>query len=139
MLFMSNDKPKKVDWELIEGKLQNIQGALKNIEKRFCEVPDVDFFRSEAGEERRDGICMLFQAVGETFKQIDDCANRTFLSRYPEIIWKDVIGFRNIIAHNYFDINEVMLFNICQTHLPVLLATVNRMIEDVEKIAEPPS
>ena len=107
------------------------------IEKRFSEVPDMEYFvRSAAGQERRDGICMLFQAVGETFKQIDDCANKTFLSRYPEIIWKDVIGFRNIIAHNYFDINEIMLFSICQTHLPPLLATVNHMIEDLEKSTE---
>ena len=125
----------KIDWELIDGKLHNIKGALESIEKRFREVPNAEYFcQSEAGEERRDGICMLFQAVGETFKQIDDCANKTFLSRYPEIIWKDVIGFRNIIAHDYFDINEVILFNICQTHLPQLLSTVNRMIEDLERL-----
>jgi len=122
----------KIDWELIEGILENVRGALTTIEKRFREVPDVEYFQSEAGEERRDGICMLFQAAGEAFRQIDDRTNKTFLSRYPEIIWKDVIGFRNIIAHDYFGINEILLFNICQTHLPPLLVTVNRMIEDLK-------
>ena len=122
----------KIDWELIEGILENVRGALTTIEKRFREVPDVEYFQSEAGEERRDGICMLFQAAGEAFRQIDDRTNKTFLSRYPEIIWKDVIGFRNIIAHDYFGINEILLFSICQTHLPPLLATVNRMIEDLK-------
>ena len=80
-----------------------------------------------------DSICMLFQASGEMFKQIDKRTNKTFLSRYPEIIWKDVIGFRNIIAHDYLSINEILLFDHCQTHLPLLLATVNRMIEDLER------
>ena len=130
MLSMS----KKIDWELIEGMLQNIQGALSTIEKRFRDVPNVEYFsQSEAGEERRDGICMLFQAAGESFKQIDDRTSKTFLSRYPEIDWKKVIGFRNIIAHDYFGINETLLFNHCQTHLPLLLATVNRMIEDLNE------
>ena len=123
----------EIDWELIEGILENVQRALMTIEKRFREVPDAEFFRSEAGEERRDGICMLFQAAGEAFRQIDDRTNKTFLSRYPEMIWKDIIGFRNIIAHDYFGINEILLFDICQTHLPPLLATLNRMIEDLKK------
>ena len=134
---MSNTVPtKKIDWELIEGMLQNIQCALMTLEERFREVPDADYFRSKAGEERRDGMCMLFQAVGESFKQIDDRTNKSFLSRYPEIIWKDVIGFRNIIAHNYFGIDEDVLFYNCQTHLPPLLETVNRMIEDLKKSTE---
>ena len=124
---------KKIDWEIVKGKLANIQGALQTIEERFREVPDAEYFRSKKGEERRDGICMLFQAVGETFRQIDDKTNKTFLSRYPEIVWKKVIGFRNIIAHGYFEIDEDVLFAVCQTHLPPLLETVNRMIEDLEK------
>jgi len=133
---MSKNMSKKTDWELIDGMLQNIQGALMTIKERFREVPDADYFRSKAGEERRDGMCMLFQAVGESFKQIDDRTNKSFLSRYPEIIWKDVIGFRNIIAHNYFGIDEDVLFYNCQTHLPPLLETVNRMIEDLKKSTE---
>ena len=130
---MSENMSKKIDWELIAGMLQNIQGALMTMQERFHEVPNAEYFRSKAGEERRDGMCMLFQAVGESFKQIDDRTNKTFLSLYQDIIWKDVIGFRNIIAHNYFGIDEEVLFYNCQTHLPLLLATVNRMIEDLEK------
>ena len=122
-----------IDWELIEGKLRNVQGALMTIAERFREVPNVEFFQSEAGRERRDGICMLFIAIGESFRQIDDLTNKTFLSRYPEIDRRKIIGFRNIIAHNYFDINEAALFDHCQTHMPPLLAAVNRMIEELEK------
>ena len=130
---MSNAMPKEVDWELVEEKLNNIRGALMDIEERFREVPDEEYFRSKAGRERRDGICMLFVAVGESFKQIDDLTNRAFLPRYPEINRRKLIGFRNIIAHDYFGVDEDMLFRNCQTHLPLLLKTVNRMIEDLEK------
>ena len=122
----------EIDWELIEGILQKVQKALMTIEKRFSQVPDVDYFRTEAGEERLDGICMLLEAVGESFSQIDKLSKKTFLPRYPEIEWKSVIGLRHIIAHNYFDINEVLVFNNCKDHLSPLLETVKRMIEDLK-------
>ncbi|MDR0327731.1 MAG: DUF86 domain-containing protein [Planctomycetaceae bacterium] len=121
----------EIDWELIKGILENVLESLMTIEKRFRQVPDAEFFCSEAGQERRDGICMLFIAIGESFKQIDELSNKTFLSRYPEFERRKIIGFRNMIAHNYCDINEILLFNHCRDHLPLLLQTVKRMIQDL--------
>jgi uncharacterized protein with HEPN domain len=122
----------EIDWELIKGILKKVQKALKTIEKRFHKVPDADFFRTEAGEERLDGICMLLEVVGESFSKIDKYSNKTFLSRYPEIAWKKIIGLRHIIAHDYFDIDADAVFNNCQTHLSPLLETVKRMIDDLK-------
>jgi uncharacterized protein with HEPN domain len=122
----------EIDWELIEGVLQKVQKALMTIEKRFRQVPNVDFFQTEEGQEKLDGICMLFEATGEAFQQIDKFSHKSFLPNYPEIDWKKIIGFRNIIAHNYFDIDEEAVFNNCRNHLPPLLATVERMINDLQ-------
>jgi len=123
----------EIDWELIEDILQKVQKALMTIEKRFRQVPDVEFFRTEEGQERLDGICMLFEAIGESFKNIDKYSKKSFLSRYPEIDWKNIIGFRNIIAHNYFDIDDEAVFDNCRNHLPPLLETVERMINDLQR------
>ena len=123
----------EIDWELIEDKLENVKDALTTIEERFSQVPNADFFRTKTGREKSDGICMLFIAIGESLKQIDELSNRTFLSRYPKVDWKKIIGFRNIVAHNYFNIDEDVLFNNCSTHLSPLLETVNRMINELEK------
>jgi len=49
-----------------------------------------------------------------------------------EIDWKKIINLRNIIAHVYFDVNEVLVFTNCQDHLPPLLATVKQMIKDTK-------
>jgi uncharacterized protein with HEPN domain len=126
----------EIDWELIRVKLKQIRWAVRTIRQRFRHVPDVEFFRTRRGRERLDGICMLLEAVGETFKQIDKLSNKTFLSRYPEIDWKRIINLRNIIAHVYFDVNEVLVFNNCRDHLPPLLVTVKRMIEDLKPTAD---
>ena len=126
---------KNVDWALVLGILEKVQKSLMTIERRFQDVPDAEYFsRSELGEERKDGICMQFATVGDSFRQIDKQTNKTFLSRFTEIDWKQVIGFRDKLAHDYYRIDDNTLFVICQTHLPPLLATVNRMIEDLEKL-----
>ena len=93
---MSKKMPKEVDWKLVKGMLKKVRRALREITRRFRRVPDVDSFLTSRGQERRDSICMLFIAVGESFRQIDDRTNKTFLPLYPDIVWKDVIGFRNI-------------------------------------------
>jgi len=122
----------EIDWKLIRVKLKQTRWALRTIRQRFRRVPDVDFFRTRKGRERLDGICMLLEAVGEAFAQIDKLSNKTFLARYPEIEWKSIIGVRNVIAHNYFDIDAEAVFNNCRDHLPPLLETVKRMIKDLK-------
>jgi uncharacterized protein with HEPN domain len=39
--------------------------------------------------------------IGEASARISD----ELKSRYPEIEWKAIIGFRNIVVHAYFSIN----------------------------------
>ena len=122
----------EIDWELIREKLKQVRWALKTIRQRFRRVPDVEFFRTRKGRERLDGICMLLEAIGESFSKIDKLSNKTFLSRYPEIDWKGIIDLRHIIAHNYFDIDADVVFNNCRDHLPPLLKTVRHMIKDLK-------
>jgi uncharacterized protein with HEPN domain len=37
-----------------------------------------------------------------------------------------------VVAHNYFDIDDVLVFNNCRDHLPPLLKTVRLMIKDLK-------
>ena len=126
----------EIDWELIREKLKQVRWAVKTIRQRFRRVPDVEYFRTRRGRERLDGICMLLEAIGESFSQIEKLSNKTFLSRYPEIDWKKIIGLRHIIAHGYFDINEHLVFTNCRDHLPPLLKTVRQMTKDLKPNAD---
>lgn len=54
------------------------------------------------------------------------------MSRYPEIDWTGVKGFRDVIAHGYFEIDAEEVFAICRDDVPKLIATVHKMIRDTE-------
>jgi uncharacterized protein with HEPN domain len=94
------------DKTLVRAILTQIYEALGKIASRSEPIQSAeDFTGSMAGMEKLDSICMLFMAIGEALKNIDKVTNGALLSKYPEIDWKGVIGFRDIIAHHYFDID----------------------------------
>lgn len=114
-------------------RLEAILEALERLPGRFADIrTPQDFIATEAGREHLDFISMVLLAVGEAFRQIDDKTNGCFLSQYPEIPWRAVIGMRNILAHNYFDVNEEVIFNTCEVHIVPLIATVKKMLVNLE-------
>lgn len=53
-------------------------------------------------------------ATGESFKKIDAETDGEYLAKYAEIDWRGVIGVRNVLAHDYFDIDSEEIFKICR-------------------------
>lgn len=120
------------DKNLVLSILQQIDEALEKIKNRSGQIHSADDFTdSSAGMEKLDGICMLFIAIGEALKNIDKITNGSLLSQYAEIDWKGAKGFRDIIAHHYFDIDTEVVFWICEHEVKPLSATIKRMIEDL--------
>lgn len=111
--------------------LKQIEAAIETILRRTENVQNSDFFTgSPEGMEKLDGICMQFIAVGESLKNIDKITGGKLLSRYDEIAWKDIMGFRDIISHYYFDIDADHVFWICRNELLPLLKTVRKIIDE---------
>ena len=70
-----------------------------------------------------DATLMNFIALGEFVIKLSD----TFKKSNPEIDWLKIYDFRNIIAHDYFGIDEEEVFQIIRNHIPKLKS-------DLEKI-----
>ena len=120
------------DKDLVLSILTQIDEALEKIVSRAARIRSADDFTgSPAGSEKLDSICMLFMAIGEALKNIDKITKGALLSQYPEIDWKGAIGFRDLIAHHYFDIDAEQVFWICAHEVRPLSATIKRMIEEL--------
>ncbi|MBI4665649.1 MAG: DUF86 domain-containing protein [Nitrospinae bacterium] len=120
------------DRSLVISILQQIDEALETIQNRSAHIHAAnDFTDSPAGKEKMDSICMRFAAMGEALKHIDKITSGSLLSRYPEIDWKGAIGFRDIIAHHYFDIDAEQVFWICANKVKPLAETIRKMIKDL--------
>ena len=120
------------DVELILEILHQILEAGRRIERRFSPVKHPDtFLANDDGLDRLDAICMMLIAIGESLKNLDKLTNGELLIKYPAVDWKGAKGARDIISHHYFDLNAEAVFGICQSDIPTLTTTVERMIEDL--------
>ena len=122
------------DKELLIETLEQIHKLTKTILLRFEPVKNVsDFTSSPAGMEKLDSICMPLIGIGESLKKLDKITQGGLFKKYPEIEWKKAIGMRNIISHQYFDIDAEAVFNVCDIEIPRLANIIEEMIKDNKK------
>ena len=121
------------DKELVLEVLGQIRTASQTILDRFKSVKTVsDFTDSPAGREKLDSICMLLIAIGESLKKLDKITDASLLPKYSQIDWKKAKGLRDIISHQYFDLNAEAIFDVCQTKIKPLYDTITQIIEDIK-------
>ena len=53
-------------------------------------------------------------------------------NKFPEIDWKGIKGFRNIIVHEYFGISVKMVWAVVVKELPKLKIISKKIIEELE-------
>lgn len=120
------------DKELVLDILHQILEATLKIQQRFRQIETAaDFTGSPFGMERLDSICMLLIAIGESLKNIDKITDKELFRSYPAIDWKGAKGLRDIIAHQYFNVDAEEIFWVCEKHIPPLAETLRKMISDL--------
>jgi len=120
------------DRELTLEILHQIYKSTQIILKRFEPIKSAeDFMESDIGLEKLDAICMQLIAIGESLKNLDKITNYSLLPKYPQIEWKKVKGMRDVISHNYFDLNAEAIYDVCQNHIDKLAQIIKKMIDEI--------
>lgn len=87
--------------------------------------PD-DFLTSMDGVMRFNACVMRLQVIGENvgklMKSIPD-----ILNMHSEIPWKAIYDMRNLISHEYSNIDETLVFDTIKNDLPVLESTISKL------------
>ena len=118
--------------ELLVDIFEQIDNSIDKIIARFSTIKSArDFTDTDEGAVKLDAICMQLITIGESVKNIDKIAGKSFLSEYDEIDWQGVKGMRDIISHHYFDIDAEAIFEVCKTHIPALKKVVGKILLDL--------
>ncbi len=121
------------DNQLVLEVLGQLRTASQTILDRFKPIKAVsDFTDSPAGREKLDSICMLLIAIGESLKKLDKITEGSLLAKYSQIDWKKAKGLRDIISHQYFDVNAEAIFDVCKTKIKPLNDTITQIIENLK-------
>lgn len=90
------------------------------------------FLASQNGMVLFNSTCMCLQTIGETIRQVDDRTQGRLFTLYPETPWKQIIGMRNIISHEYLAIDPELVFDITREELYPLLMSIRRVLADID-------
>lgn len=105
--------------------LDRIENAIKTVQMRNRSIISADdYLLSPEGMEKLDAACMVIEAIGESFKNLDKVTNYELLPLYPSVEWKEVKGVRDVIAHHYFDIDANEIFGIINNDLDSLIDAI---------------
>ena len=67
-----------------------------------------------------------FMIIGEAVSRIPD----SFKTRYKEVDWRIIKDFRNVMVHDYFGIDNNIVWDIIQFHLRELSIDISRVLEN---------
>jgi uncharacterized protein with HEPN domain len=73
----------------------------------------------------QDAVIRNFEIIGEAVKRLSD----DLKNRYPDIPWRRVAGFRNVLIHDYMNVDEKEVWNVIEAHLPALLKAVEEQLK----------
>jgi uncharacterized protein with HEPN domain len=110
-----------------------LRKALERIQRKAEPLlANPNLLETEEGEDLLDVICIQFLASGEALKRLDKLRPGLLSESFPQIDWKGAMGFRDVIAHQYFDLDAEQVLLICQEALPGVLDAV-RFLEKNNK------
>ena len=121
---MSEDK------NTLRDRLEDILESINLIQEWTANRRTVDdFMTSSTGVMAFNACVMRFQVIGEHVGKILK-SEQSLLSAYPQIPWHAIYGLRNVISHEYANIDEEIIVSVINNDLPQLKAAVEDMLKN---------
>jgi len=77
-----------------------------------------------ASEMIQDAVIRNLQVLCESLSRVPEETQ----TRFPEIEWRGISGLRNILVHDYFGIDLVLVWQVVRDRLPELSVRLEEML-----------
>jgi uncharacterized protein with HEPN domain len=65
------------------------------------------------------------EIIGEASKNVD----ASFKELHPELPWRDMAAMRDRLIHGYFGVDDSIVWDVINSHIPPLRATLRSLLE----------
>jgi len=66
----------------------------------------------------------VIEIIGEAARRVSE----VFRAEHPEIPWQNIIAQRNVLAHEYGEIKQELIWKVATTRIPELIAAIEPLI-----------
>jgi uncharacterized protein with HEPN domain len=113
----------KRDYKLF---VKDILDAIDKIEEFIGNMEYGEFIQDD---KTSTAVVKKIEIIGEAIKNI----SRDVRVKYNAIPWKDIVGMRNKITHNYFKIDYEIVWNVVKEKLPALKIQVEQVLKEMDE------
>ncbi|MDX2139108.1 MAG: DUF86 domain-containing protein [Chloroflexota bacterium] len=111
---------------------KDAKGYLDDLVERIDRI--VDF--SAAGREEfltsrmnQDAILRNFEVIGEIVKRL----GHEFAVKYPDVPWRRIAGFRDVLIHNYEGVSMEVVWEVIENELLPLREKILKIRDKLEQ------
>lgn len=91
-------------------------------------IKGVNFETFDNSYDIQDKVLHRLEIIAEAAKKLPE----EIRTKHNDIAWKSIIGLRNIIAHNYDEVNNKEIWNIIINHLPDTKEKIQKMKNNLQ-------
>jgi len=102
--------------------LQDIAEAIQHV-LDFTSEFDYDAFSKNI--QTKHAVFHNFTVIGEAASKIPS----EYKNLHPEVAWREIKSFRNYVVHEYFGLDDRIVWNIIQADLTRLLGLFKTLLE----------
>ena len=86
-----------------------------------------DFLRFTSDRRTVDAVTRNLEIIGEAVKNLPEILT----DQHPEIPWRAIAGFRDILAHSYFRTEDSIIWDAASIHNPALVTAAESLLKSL--------
>lgn len=102
-----------------------LEDILEACERLQTHLENLDFAAFDKDLKTQDAVIRVFEIIGEAVKSLPE----EWTEKEPEIPWRQIAGFRDVLAHAYFAVNTSVVWAAAVEKAPLLKAACLRLLK----------
>ena len=108
-----------------EIRLKHVLDAIEEIEKYLLEVEFPMFIENSM---MRFACIKQMEIIGEASNHISN----ELKSKFTDVEWAQIVGMRNVFAHEYFGIDSSLVWEIIKNDIPELKEKIKLILQSIQ-------
>lgn len=105
--------------------IQDILDAIDDIDSF---VSAIDFDEFAADKKTVHAVVRCLEIIGEAAKNVPESVKRN----YPDVPWRRMAAMRDKLSHEYFGVDESIVWNVATEELPPLRPLIKKILDASE-------
>ncbi len=107
------------------GRLRDILQAARLIASYVKDATETDFL---ANSEKQDAVIRRIEIIGEATARLSETTRQAI----PELPFRKMRGMRNIVAHDYANVDLKIVWEVATAHVPEICAVLEKFFASQE-------